>query len=109
MTKRPWLDHYPSDVPHELPAVPFKNVAELIRKAASTYGKTKAFTQVMPNGMNGSLTYAQVDLLSDRFAIYLREVAGLQSGDRVAVQMPNCLSYPIVAFGILKAGQREGF
>jgi long-chain acyl-CoA synthetase len=104
MTKRPWLDHYPSDVPHELPAVPFKNVAELIRKAASTYGKTKAFTQVMPNGMNGSLTYAQVDLLSDRFAIYLREVAGLQSGDRVAVQMPNCLSYPIVAFGILKAG-----
>jgi long-chain acyl-CoA synthetase len=104
MTKRPWLDHYPSDVPHELPAVPFKNVAELIRKAASTYGKTTAFTQVMPNGMNGSLTYAQVDLLSDRFAIYLREVAGLKAGDRVAVQMPNCLSYPIVAFGILKAG-----
>jgi len=104
MTKRPWLDHYPSDVPHDLPPVPFKNVAELIRNAANTYGKTTAFTQVMPNGMNGSLTYAQVDLLSDRFAIYLREVAGLNSGDRVAVQMPNCLSYPIVAFGILKAG-----
>ncbi len=104
MTKRPWLDHYPSDVPHDLPPVPFKNVAELIRKAASTYGKTTAFTQVMPNGMNGSLTYAQVDLLSDRFAIYLSEVIGLKSGDRVAVQMPNCLSYPIVAFGIFKAG-----
>jgi long-chain acyl-CoA synthetase len=104
MTKRPWLDHYPSDVPHDLPAVQFKNLAELIRSGASTYGKTKAFTQVMPNGMNGSLSYAQVDLLSDRFAIYLREVAGLQAGDRVAVQMPNCLSYPIVAFGILKAG-----
>jgi long-chain acyl-CoA synthetase len=104
MTKRPWLDHYPSDVPHDLPAVQFKNLAELIRSGASSYGKTKAFTQVMPNGMNGSLSYAQVDLLSDRFAIYLREVAGLQAGDRVAVQMPNCLSYPIVAFGILKAG-----
>jgi long-chain acyl-CoA synthetase len=54
--------------------------------------------------MNGSLSYAQVDLLSDKFAAYLREVVGLNAGDRVAVQMPNCLSYPIVAFGIFKAG-----
>jgi long-chain acyl-CoA synthetase len=54
--------------------------------------------------MNGSLTYAQVDLLSDHFASYLREELGLAAGDRVAVQMPNCLSYPIVAFGVFKAG-----
>jgi long-chain acyl-CoA synthetase len=58
----------------------------------------------MANGMNGSLTYAKVDALSDDFAAYLREVLGLAQGDRVAVQMPNCLSYPVVAFGILKAG-----
>lgn len=104
MTKRPWLDHYPSDVPHDLPKVEFENLAELIRSAAATNAKAIAFTQVMPNGMNGSLTFAQVDLLSDQFAAYLREVAGLAAGDRVAVQMPNCLSYPIVAFGIFKAG-----
>ncbi len=54
--------------------------------------------------MNGSLTYAQVEALSDAFAAYLREDVGLKAGDRVAVQMPNCLSYPVVAFGILKAG-----
>ncbi len=58
----------------------------------------------MPNGMNGSLTYAQVDALSDEFAAYLREVVGLAQGDRVAVQMPNCLAYPVVAFGVMKAG-----
>jgi long-chain acyl-CoA synthetase len=58
----------------------------------------------MPNGMNGSLTYAQIDTLSDNFASYLREVVGLKQGDRVAVQMPNCLAYPIVAFGVFKAG-----
>jgi long-chain acyl-CoA synthetase len=58
----------------------------------------------MPNGMNGSLTYAEVDQLSDQFACYLREELGLSAGDRVAVQMPNCLSYPVVAFGIFKAG-----
>jgi long-chain acyl-CoA synthetase len=34
----------------------------------------------------------------------LREVAGFQAGDRVALQMPNCLAYPIAVFATLKAG-----
>ena len=58
----------------------------------------------MPNGMNGSLSYEQIDAYSNDFAAYLRDVLGLSQGARVAVQMPNCLAYPIVAFGVLKAG-----
>jgi long-chain acyl-CoA synthetase len=104
MTNTPWLAHYPSDVPKQLPPVTFANLPELLKDAVTEYEKTIAFTQVMPNGMNGSLTFGQVDRLSDHFASYLREELGLSVGDRVAVQMPNCLSYPIVAFGILKAG-----
>ena len=103
MKDRPWLAHYPSDVPSEISGVP-ETLPELIRAAAAKYSKTTAFTQVMPNGMNGSLTYEQIDRLSDQFASYLREDLKLSTGDRVAIQMPNCLSYPIVAFGILKAG-----
>ena len=103
MKDRPWLAHYPSEVPSEISGVP-ETLPDLIRAAAAKYSKTTAFTQVMPNGMNGSLTYGQVDKLSDQFATYLRETLKLSTGDRVAVQMPNCLSYPIVAFGILKAG-----
>ncbi len=104
MTNSPWLAHYPSDVPHQLPAAAFANLPELLRSSASQYKKQIAFTQVMPNGMNGSLTYAEVDRLSDHFAAYLREDLGLAAGDRVAVQVPNCLSFPILAFGIFKAG-----
>jgi long-chain acyl-CoA synthetase len=104
MSNNPWLAHYPSDVPKELPPVPFANLPALLRSSAGQYSKMTAFTQVMPNGMNGSLTYGQVDQLSDHFASYLREELGLAAGDRVAVQMPNCLSYPIVAFGVFKAG-----
>ena len=104
MTNTPWLAHYPSDVPKQLPPVSFANLPELLNAAAAQYGKKTALTQVMPNGMNGSLTYAEVDQLSDQFACYLREELGLSAGDRVAVQMPNCLSYPVVAFGIFKAG-----
>lgn len=104
MSERPWLAHYPSDVDPVLAPITLPHVPALVREASATYASTKAFTQVMPNGMNGSLTYRQVDALSDAFAAYLREVVGLAPGDRVAVQMPNCLSYPIVAFGVMKAG-----
>jgi len=104
MTKRPWLDQYPAGVEHELSPIPFAHLPALVAEATRTYAKNVAFTQVMPNGMNGSLTYGKVDSLSDDFAVYLREVVGLKQGDRVAVQMPNCLAYPVVAFGIMKAG-----
>ena len=101
---KPWLSKYPSDVAPELGDLPFDTLPELVRDAAAHYADTTAFTQVMPNGMNGSLTYKKIDQLSDDFASYLRNVIGLQAGDRVAIQMPNCLAYPIVVFGIAKAG-----
>ena len=104
MTERPWLAHYPSEVAHELAKSPYDNLPEMVTAARAQWGKKTAFTQVMANGMNASLSYQQVDSMSDDFAAYLREDLGLSQGDRVAVQMPNCLAYPIVAFGIFKAG-----
>lgn len=104
MTQRPWLDHYPTGVEHELVAPPFRHMPDLLTAACTTYAKQIAFTQCMPNGMNGSLTYAEIDAHSDAFAAYLREELKLEAGDRVAVQMPNCLAFPIVAFGVFKAG-----
>lgn len=104
MTTRPWLAHYPDSVPEELGDAPFAHLPALLSAASAQYADTIAFTQCMPNGMNGSLTYARIEQLSSEFAAYLREELGLVPGDRVAVQMPNCLAYPIVAFGILKAG-----
>jgi long-chain acyl-CoA synthetase len=104
MSPRPWLDHYPSGVDPVLNPVTLAHVPALVREASATYANTIAYTQVMANGMNGSLKFREVDVHSDNFASYLREVLGLQQGDRVAVQMPNSLSYPIVAFGVMKAG-----
>jgi len=75
-----------------------------IREAAATYAGKTAFTLGLPNGSQGGITYAEVNRLSDQFAVYLREVAGFKAGDRIAIQMPNCLAYPVVVFGTLKAG-----
>lgn len=104
MTERPWLAHYPTEVPKTIEDHGFAHLPQLLASAAGTYAKQTAFTQVMPNGMNGSLRYEKIDRHAEDFAAYLREVLGLKQGDRVAVQMPNCLAYPIVAFGVFKAG-----
>ncbi|MEU1492943.1 long-chain fatty acid--CoA ligase [Streptomyces sp. NPDC005776] len=50
-----------------------------------------------------SLTYAQLDDLTARFAELLR-TKGLRTGDRVAVALPNVVQFPVVYFGILRAG-----
>lgn len=50
-----------------------------------------------------TLTYADLDKQSDRFAALLMS-KGVKKGDRVAVFMPNCPQFHIVFFGILKLG-----
>jgi long-chain acyl-CoA synthetase len=104
MTNRPWLRHYPAGIEPSIGEVGYRNLPALLAGSAEQHADQVAFRQVMPNGMNGVLRYRDVERLSNDFALYLREVAGLEPGDRVAVQMPNCLSYPVVAFGVLKAG-----
>ncbi len=104
VTDRPWTAFYGPDVRPDVVTASYRTIGDLIRSIAETYGNAPAFTACMPNGMNGTLSFAQVDEMSDAFAVYLREVAGLNQGDRVALQMPNCLSFPVAAFGILKAG-----
>ncbi|HYJ78592.1 MAG TPA: AMP-binding protein [Longimicrobiaceae bacterium] len=104
MSDRPWTAHYVEGTRPEIDAIPYRNLADMGRQVAQRYAAQTAFSQCMPNGMAASLTYAQVDRLSDEFAAYLRGALGLQAGDRVAVQMPNCLAYPVVAFGVWKAG-----
>ena len=50
-----------------------------------------------------TLTYAELDAASDRFAALLA-AHGVVPGERVAVFLPNLPQYHIVFFGILKAG-----
>ena len=101
---RPWLGQYGKHIAAELPVPTLASLPQMMVAAAHRYADQTAFTTVMPNGMYGSLSYRQVDEKSDEFARYLRQVLGLHAGDRVAIQMPNCLSYPVVLLGVLKAG-----
>lgn len=55
-------------------------------------------------GFGLTLTYRQIDELSAHFAAWLQHRSGLERGDRLAIQMPNLLQYPIAAIGALRAG-----
>ncbi|MCU0495561.1 MAG: AMP-binding protein [Chloroflexaceae bacterium] len=84
--------------------LPARHLAELVVQTCDRYAKQHAFTAVLPNGMYGNLSFSQLAHYTDQVAAFLRAGLGLQAGDRVAVQLPNSLSYPLWAFGTLKAG-----
>ncbi|MEE3289272.1 MAG: AMP-binding protein [Pseudomonadota bacterium] len=51
-----------------------------------------------------TLTYGEVDELSSCFANYLQAETNLEAGDRIAIQLPNLLQFPVVFYGAIKAG-----
>ena len=54
--------------------------------------------------MGATLSFAALEALSGHFAAFLRKDLGLAKGDRIALQMPNVLQYPVALFGALRAG-----
>jgi long-chain acyl-CoA synthetase len=54
--------------------------------------------------MGVTLSFAETERLSAQFAAFLRKDLGLSPGDRIALQMPNILQYPVALFGALRAG-----
>jgi long-chain acyl-CoA synthetase len=102
--ERPWQSHYGEGTNLEIPAFEFSNLADMITKTSAKWNSKTACSIVLPNGIEGAFSYSEINLLSDALAVYLREVLDIQKGDRVAIQMPNCLSYPLAVFGCFKAG-----
>ncbi len=102
-TSKPWHRMYDPEVfdPDILLA---DSMAALLSSAFQEYGDNPAFSCILPNGTCATLSFRDVDRLSTACAFYLREELGLKPGDVVAVEAPNSLGYPVVAFGILRAG-----
>lgn len=76
-----------------------RTLTDVFAKSCKEYAESNAFTC-----MDRTLTYADLDRLSGHFAAYLQQHTALKPGDRIAVQLPNILQYPVVVFGALRAG-----
>ncbi|WP_207062916.1 AMP-binding protein [Motiliproteus sp. SC1-56] len=77
----------------------YASINEVLVDACRRYGPRAAFTS-----LGRTLTYTELERQSAAFASYLLNEAGLEPGDRIAVQLPNLIQYPVVAFGALRAG-----
>ncbi len=94
----PWIKNYPDGVPATIEPNEFESLVDLFEKSCKKFHDRVAF-----ENMGTTMTYGKVDELSKNFAAYLQDI-GLKKGDRIAIQMPNLLQFPIAFFGALRAG-----
>lgn len=94
-----WNDKRPPGVPHTLAVGEFTSIVDVFDRSCTTFAQRPAFSN-----MGVTLSYAQLDRHCAAFASWLQQHTDLVPGDRIAVQLPNVLQYPIAVFGALRAG-----
>lgn len=99
MSDFPWIKSYPKGIPATIAPLKHQSLAEMFEEGFQKYKNLEAY-----ENMGASLTYDEVDHLSQKFAAFLQGHCQLKKGDRIAIQMPNLLQYPIVLIGALRAG-----
>ncbi|MBA1262762.1 long-chain-fatty-acid--CoA ligase FadD1 [Stutzerimonas stutzeri] len=99
MTENFWKDKYPVGVESEINSGEYQNIQAVLKQSCERFADKPAFSNL---GM--TLTYGELYRLSGEFAAYLQQHTDLQPGDRIAVQLPNLLQYPVVVFGAMRAG-----
>ena len=77
----------------------FRNIAEFIETQCNKFFDKPAY-----HCLGQTLTFAEVEEKSRNLARWLQHESGLQQGDRIAIQLPNIIQYPIAAYAALRAG-----
>jgi long-chain acyl-CoA synthetase len=95
---RPWLAHYPANVPAEIDVDGLPTLDALIRNSMQRFADRPAFVS-----FGKTLTYSQIGSAAEAVAGWL-QAQGFKKGDRVAIMMPNVMAYPAAMFGVLLAG-----
>lgn len=77
----------------------FESILQVFDESCSRFADQPAFTC-----MGKMITYGKLEEKSRHFAAYLQNHTDLKPGDRIAIQLPNTLMFPIAVFGALRAG-----
>ena len=94
-----WLRNYPDGIPAEIDPDEFRSIADLLEQVFARFAERPAY-----HNLGRTISYAELERLSRDFAAYLQGLPGMGKGERVAIMSPNLLQYPVVLFGILRAG-----
>ncbi len=98
MQDRPWLDHYPADVPRSLAPYPERSVFSMLEDAARRHPGRPATAFFGKHQTYGTLL--------ERVEGFSAVLAGLGvgAGDRVALVLPNCPQYVIAYYATMRIG-----
>jgi long-chain acyl-CoA synthetase len=99
MERRPWHSQYPVGIPLAVDADEFDSLAELCLTSCRKFGSRPAFTN-----QGRDLSFSELERKSRDFAACLIAESRAESGDRLAIMLPNLLQSPIVLLGALRAG-----
>lgn len=97
LSNKPWLRHYPVEVPPTY-NYPKQNLAQFLIQTAERYPQVHAL-----DFLGKKMTYAELLEKSYRFARTLQRL-GINKGDRVAIMLPNCPQAVIAYYGTLLIG-----
>ncbi|MBR7889581.1 AMP-binding protein [Marinomonas sp. A79] len=88
-----------SYLPSSLNPHGYQSLTDVLALAKAKFADLPAFTSV-----GHTISYGELNEKSDQFAAYLQHETNLVPGDRIAIQLPNVIQYPVVLFGAIKAG-----
>ncbi|WP_295484895.1 long-chain-fatty-acid--CoA ligase FadD1 [uncultured Pseudomonas sp.] len=94
-----WKDKYPAGITAEINPDEFPNIQAVLKQSCQRFVDKPAFSN-----LGKTLTYGELYTLSGAFAAWLQQHTDLKPGDRIAVQLPNVLQYPVAVFGAMRAG-----
>jgi len=86
-------------LPSEQPSLPAQSLIGLWLDSVSECKEQPAFSC-----LGQTLSYGEVDQLSRRVACYFQKQLKLTAGDRIAIQLPNLIQYPVVALAAWRLG-----
>jgi long-chain acyl-CoA synthetase len=95
--QKPWLRHYPSEIPHIL-EYKQKPLQYYLQRSAEDFPDKQAV-----HFMGKEFTFRYLYQAAEKLAGYLQEI-GISKGDRVAIMLPNTPQSVISYYGILMAG-----
>ena len=94
-----WLRSYSRQVKPEIDLTPYRSIMTVYEEAMKTYGANPAYTN-----LGATISFKELDELSGHFASFFQHELKLKKGDRIAIQMPNLLQFPVVLFAAIRLG-----
>jgi long-chain acyl-CoA synthetase len=98
VSHKPWLQHYPPGVPHEIDAGAYRSLPQLLEEAFTRHARRTA-----AQCMGRRLRFGEIDDLSRALAAWL-QAQQLPQGARIAIMLPNLPQYLVAVAAVLRAG-----